>query len=45
MVKKVYICGNYKDLSQEIKEDIARLGKMLAQNCITVMSSGFGGIN
>jgi hypothetical protein len=31
MIKKVCIFGSYKDLSQETKEEIVRLGKMLAQ--------------
>lgn len=43
MIKKVCIFGSYKDLSQETKEEIVRLGKMLAQKGITVMSGGFGG--
>ncbi|MCW4021978.1 MAG: LOG family protein [archaeon] len=43
MVNKVCIFGSYKDLSQEAKEDIVRLGKMFAQKDITVMSGGFGG--
>jgi len=43
MIKKVCIFGSYKDLSQETKEETVRLGKMLAQLGITVMSGGFGG--
>lgn len=43
MIEKVCIFGSYKDLSQETKEEIVRLGKMLAQKGITVMSGGFGG--
>ncbi len=43
MVKKVCIFGSYKDLSQETKQDIIRLGRIFAQNGITVMSGGFGG--
>lgn len=43
MIEKVCIFGSYKDLSLEAKEGIVRLGKLLAQNGITVMSGGFGG--
>ena len=43
MIRKVCIFGSYKDLSQETKEEIVRLGKMLAQLGVTVMSGGFGG--
>jgi uncharacterized protein (TIGR00730 family) len=43
MIKKVCIFGSYKDLSRKTKEEIVRLGKMLAQSGITVMSGGFGG--
>jgi uncharacterized protein (TIGR00730 family) len=43
MTKKVCIFGSCKDLSQETKEEIVRLGKMLAQMDVTVMSGGFGG--
>jgi len=43
MIKTVCIFGSYKDLSQEKKEEIVRLGKLLAQMGITVMSGGFGG--
>ena len=43
MTKKVCIFGSYKDLSQETKDEIVRLGKTLAQKGITVMSGGFGG--
>jgi hypothetical protein len=43
MIKKVCIFGSCKDLSQETKHETVRLGEMLAQNGITVMSGGFGG--
>jgi uncharacterized protein (TIGR00730 family) len=43
MIKKVCIFGSCKDLSQETKEEIFRLGKILAQMGVTVMSGGFGG--
>jgi Predicted Rossmann fold nucleotide-binding protein len=44
MTKKVCIFGSYKDLKPQTKEDTVRLGQMLAQNGITVMSGGFGGV-
>ncbi|MDD5097460.1 MAG: LOG family protein [Candidatus Omnitrophica bacterium] len=43
MIKKVCIFGSYKDLSKKEKEEIVRLGKLLAQEGATVMSGGFGG--
>ncbi len=43
MIEKVCVFGSYKDLSREKKEEAVRLGKMLAQMGITVMSGGFGG--
>jgi uncharacterized protein (TIGR00725 family) len=43
MIKKVCIFGSYKDLTKETKEETVRLGKMLAEMGITVMSGGFGG--
>ncbi|MDD5281856.1 MAG: LOG family protein [Candidatus Omnitrophica bacterium] len=43
MIKKVCIFGSYKDLSKKEKAEIIRLGKMLAQRGITVISGGFGG--
>jgi uncharacterized protein (TIGR00730 family) len=43
MIKKVCIFGSYKDLSKETKEETVRLGKMLAEMGVTVMSGGFGG--
>lgn len=41
MDKKVCIFGSYKDIAQ--KEDIVKLGKMLAENGFTTISGGFGG--
>ncbi|PIQ88211.1 MAG: hypothetical protein COV73_00015 [Candidatus Omnitrophica bacterium CG11_big_fil_rev_8_21_14_0_20_43_6] len=43
MVKKVCIFGSYKDLSKKEKKEVIRLGKLLAQQGITVISGGFGG--
>ena len=43
MVKKVCIFGSYKDLSKKEKEEIVRLGKLLAQQGAIVISGGFGG--
>ena len=43
MVKKVCIFGSYKDLSKKEKAEIVRLGKLLAQKAVTVISGGFGG--
>jgi uncharacterized protein (TIGR00730 family) len=41
--KTVCIFGSYKDLSKKEKSEIIRLGKMLAQKGLTVISGGFGG--
>jgi uncharacterized protein (TIGR00730 family) len=43
MASKVCIFGSYKDLSKKQKAEIVRLGKLLAQEGITVVSGGFGG--
>ena len=43
MVKTICIFGSYKDLSKKEKEEIVRLGKLLAQRGATVISGGFGG--
>ncbi len=43
MIKKVCIFGSYKDLSKKEKEEIVRLGKLLAQKGAIVISGGFGG--
>jgi len=43
MIKSVCIFGSYKDLSKKEKDEIVRLGKMLAQKGLAVISGGFGG--
>ncbi|MDD5128748.1 MAG: LOG family protein [Candidatus Omnitrophica bacterium] len=43
MLKKVCIFGSYKDLSKKEKAEVVRLGKLLAENGVTVISGGFGG--
>jgi hypothetical protein len=43
MIKKVCIFGSYKDLSTKEKKEVARLGKLLAEKGLTVISGGFGG--
>jgi uncharacterized protein (TIGR00730 family) len=43
ILKSVCIFGSYKDLSKNEKDEIVRLGKMLAQKGLTVISGGFGG--
>jgi uncharacterized protein (TIGR00730 family) len=43
MTKKVCVFGSYKDVTPQTKQEIVRLGKMLAERGITVMSGGFGG--
>jgi len=42
-MKKICIFGSYKDLSKNEKAEIIRLGKLLAQKGLTVISGGFGG--
>ena len=42
-MKKVCVFGTYKNLSQNEKGDMVKLGKLLAENDITVISGGFGG--
>jgi len=42
-MKKVCVFGTYKDLGEEQKENIVRLGRLLAENGIIVVSGGFGG--
>jgi uncharacterized protein (TIGR00730 family) len=44
MIKKVCVFGSYKDLKPEAKEETVRIGQMLAQKGVTVMSGGFGGV-
>jgi len=43
MLKKVCIFGSYKDLSKKQKDEVVRLGNLLAQKGATVISGGFGG--
>jgi uncharacterized protein (TIGR00730 family) len=43
MVKSVCVFGSYKDLSKKQKQEVIRLGRLLAQKGITVISGGFGG--
>ena len=42
-MKKVCVFGTYKALGEEEKENIIRLGSLLAKNNIIVVSGGFGG--
>ncbi len=42
-MKTVCIFGSYKDLSKKEKDEIIRLGKLLAQKGLSVISGGFGG--
>jgi len=43
MLNKVCIFGSYKDLGKKEKAEVVRLGKLLAQKGLTVISGGFGG--
>ncbi len=43
MVRKICIFGSYKDLSKNEKDEVIRLGKLLAEKGATVISGGFGG--
>lgn len=43
MNKKICVFGSYKDLSNKEKENIIKLGKLLAEKGFTVVSGGFGG--
>ncbi len=43
MIKKVCVFGSYKDLGKKEKEEVIRLGKMLAQKGMAIISGGFGG--
>lgn len=43
MTKKICVFGSYKDVAPETRQEIVRLGKMLAKRGIVVMSGGFGG--
>ena len=42
-MKKICVFGTYKNLGKKEKEDITRLGKLLTENGIVVISGGFGG--
>ena len=42
-MKKVCVFGTYKNLGEKEKEGIIRLGRLLAENGIAVVSGGFGG--
>jgi uncharacterized protein (TIGR00730 family) len=42
-IKSVCIFGSYKDLSPAEKSEIVRLGKLLAEKGIEIISGGFGG--
>ena len=42
-VNRVCVFGSYKDLSKPEKSEIVRLGKMLAEKGIEIISGGFGG--
>ncbi len=42
-MKKVCVFGTYKNLSKNAKDKIARLGRLLAEKGIAVVSGGFGG--
>lgn len=44
MISKVSVFGSYKDLKPETKQETVRLGKMLAEKGVTVVSGGFGGV-
>lgn len=41
--KKVCVFGSYKSLDKKTKDDVARLGKLLAEKGYIVVSGGFGG--
>lgn len=43
-MKKICIFGTYKNLPKKEKKEIVRLGKLLAESGIIVISGGFGGI-
>jgi uncharacterized protein (TIGR00730 family) len=42
-MKKICVFGTYKSLGKKERDDIVRLGKLLAENGIVVVSGGFGG--
>ena len=43
MIKRVCVFGSYKSLGKKKREDIVRLGGLLAEKGIEVISGGFGG--
>ena len=43
MKKRVCVFGSYKDLGKKEKEDVVKLGKLLAEGGCDVVSGGFGG--
>lgn len=42
-MKKICVFGTYKNLAKKGKDNIIRLGRLLAENDIAVVSGGFGG--
>jgi uncharacterized protein (TIGR00725 family) len=42
-MKRVCVFGTYKNLGKKEKDDIIKLGRLLAENDIAVVSGGFGG--
>ena len=43
MIKRVCVFGSYKDLSKKEKENIVKLGRLLAKKGFEIISGGFGG--
>lgn len=43
MKKRVCVFGSYKDLGKKEKENVVKLGKLLAEGGFDVVSGGFGG--
>ena len=43
MAKKVCVFGSYKNLSKKDKENVIKLGRLLAEKGFEVVSGGFGG--
>ena len=44
MISKVCVFGSYKDLKPQTKDETVRLGQMLAEKGVTVVSGGFCGV-
>lgn len=42
-MNKICVFGTYKNLGKKEKEEVIRLGRLLAENGIIVVSGGFGG--